>query len=112
MARIRDLVSSSTARGRPQVVEIKYISLVSANALETVSLIENVLSGRGIGARRGGQQATVLRYFREYAEQRRSRARTPVTEMDVSAAIRETIVLTPDLRTNTIIVSAPPASMG
>jgi type II secretion system protein D len=101
-----------------QVVEIKYIALTSANALETVSLIENVLSGRGIGPNRS-RQATVLKYLREIAAQSEGAdAGKPgapsgdeLSEMEVSAAIRETITLTPDLRTNTIIVAAPKQSM-
>ena len=101
-----------------QVVEIKYISLTSANALETVSLIENVLSGRGIGPNRS-RQATVLKYLREIAAQTEDGEDQPqgeqagedLSEMEVSAAIRESITLTPDLRTNTIIVAAPKQSM-
>lgn len=99
-----------------QVVEIKYIPLASANALETVSLIENVLSGRGIDGRRTGQQATVLKYLRDIAKEQNKAEGKPalegeMSEMEVSAAIRQSITLTPDFRTNTVIVSAPSVSM-
>ncbi len=89
------------------VVEIKYIPLTSANALETVSLIENVLAGRNLAGRRLASQATVLKYLKEYEDE----SGNGKAEMEVSTAIRETINLTPDLRTNTIIISAPREAM-
>lgn len=102
---VRDLVAQLDGAKPATVVEIRYVELTSANAVETVSLINNVLSGRGIGARRGSQQATVLKYLKEIDGE------SSLPEMEVSAAIRESIVLTPDVRTNTIIVSAPRQSM-
>jgi type II secretion system protein D len=108
IAAIRRLVAQLDGSRPSQIVEIKYIPLSGANALETVSLIQNILSGRGIGARQNQRQATVLKYLRHIAEQEEGRA---LTEMEVSAAIRESIVLTPDVRTNTVIVSAPRESM-
>src|SRR5690606_31244557 len=68
--------------------------------------------GRGIGPRRNTRQATVLKYLREIArsqgeEMSDEASEDAGVEMQVSAAIRESITLTPDLRTNTIIVSAP-----
>ncbi len=107
---IKRLVSQLDGARSSSVVEIKYIPLSSANALETVSLIENVLSGRGIGSRRGTPQSTVLKYLREIADQERP-GDEPLSEVEVTAAIRESIMLTPDVRTNTIIVSAPRESM-
>jgi type II secretion system protein D len=121
---LKNLITQLDGAKPATVVEIKYIPLQSANALETVSLIENVLSGRGIGARRGTRQATVLKYLREIAKVQNGNGAasqpepttepaediTPV-EMEVSAAIRESITLTPDMRTNTIIVSAPRESI-
>jgi type II secretion system protein D len=123
---IKNLIAQLEGARPATVLEIKYVPLKSANAVETVSLIENVLAGRGIGARRGTRQATVLKYLREIAKT--STGQTPVppdqpqphveagdieppVEMEVSAAIRESITLTPDLRTNTIIVTAPRESI-
>ena len=111
---IRSLVAQLDGTRPATVVEIKYIALDSANALETVSLIENVLSGRGLGgrARRGPRQATILRYLRQIASARTDTLDADaMSEVQVSAAMRESITLTPDLRTNTIIVSAPQESM-
>lgn len=118
---IKNLIAQLEGARPANVIEIKYVPLKSANAVETVSLIENVLAGRGIGpGRRTARQATVLKYLREIAKE--STEETPVppgegiepteTEMEVSAAIRESITLTPDLRTNTIIVAAPRESIG
>ena len=80
--------------------------LTSANALETVRLIEDVISGRSVRGRRQNDRATVLQYVRQ-AEGAKSGS-----EMEVSTALRESINLTPDIRTNTIIVKAPSDSMG
>ncbi len=115
LAAIRSLVAQLDGTRPSTIVEIRYVSLSSANALETVSLIQNVLSGRGLGAQRSSRQATVLKYFREYAANvgdgeggdGNGAGNGPPSEMEVSAAIRESITLTPDLRTNTVIVSAP-----
>ncbi|UCD76487.1 MAG: hypothetical protein JSV91_06095 [Phycisphaerales bacterium] len=112
VSRIRDLVAQLDGAKPATVVEIKYIALTSANALETVSLIENVLSGRGIGGRRTSRQATVINYLREIAKEQEGEIEQEMSEMEVSAAVRESITLTPDLRTNTVIVSAPKQSMG
>jgi len=117
VAEIRRLVAQLDGAKPNTVVEIKYIPLTSANALETVGLIETVLSGRGIGTR-GGPQATVLKYLRELARKQDAEDEDasedepkPMSQMEVSAAIRESISLTPDVRTNTIIVRAPRESM-
>ena len=110
---VKRLVAQLDGARPSAIVEIKFVPLESANALETVSLIENVLSGRGIGARRTSRQATVLKYVREYAVgQMGNGPGDELAEMEVSAAIRESISLTPDLRTNTVIVSAPAGALG
>jgi len=104
---MRDIVGQLDGAKPASVVEIRFIALASANALETVSLVENILSGRGIGRGRTEEQATVLRYLREIGDA----TGTGSNEIEVSAAIRESITLTPDLRTNTVIVSAPRESI-
>ncbi|MDP6601848.1 MAG: secretin N-terminal domain-containing protein [Phycisphaerales bacterium] len=101
---VRSLVARLDGSRPAAVQEIRYIPLRSANAIETVSLIENVLSGRGIGRRRAAEQTTVLKYLGQLDG-------GEPDEVEVSSAIRETISLTPDLRTNTIIVKAPPESI-
>ncbi len=119
-AAIRDLVERLDGARPSNVVEIKYIPLASANALETVSLIENVLAGRGIERRfRRSDRAIVIKYLRELADVdgdeddagRRTPNPTGEEEMEVSSAIRESITLTPDVRTNTVIVAAPRQAM-
>jgi len=121
LQKLKRMIAQLDGTRPSQVVEIKYIPLASANALETVSLIENVLSGRGIDGRRTGQQATVLKYLREIAREQglddddvedvQVLDDEALSEMEVSAAIRQSITLTPDMRTNTVIVSAPSISM-
>ncbi|MCH7573427.1 MAG: hypothetical protein IH891_10990, partial [Planctomycetes bacterium] len=112
---LRGLIAQLDGAKPSSVLEIKYIPLKSANALETVSLIEDVLGGRGIGPRRGQRQATVLKYLHRVARdpglEDDEADETELVEMEVSAAVRESITLTPDLRTNTIIISAPQHSM-
>jgi len=90
------------------VVEIKYLPLASANVVETVSLIENVLAGNTLAGGRPGQQATVVKYLRELSAATGDRSST---ETEVSAAVRASISLVPDVRTNTIIARAPRDAM-
>ncbi|MCA9286628.1 MAG: hypothetical protein KDA22_15500, partial [Phycisphaerales bacterium] len=106
---VRRIVGRLDGTRPDNVVEIKYIPLASANAVETVALIENILSGRSVAGRRQPQQATVLKYLRALGEG--EEVEVDGAETEVSAAIRESINLTPDIRTNTIIVSAPRDSM-
>ena len=86
------------------VVEVKYIPLASANVLETVSLIENVL--RGKASRNTPQVGTVLRYLKEIEGEEGQEL-----EVEFSNAVRDSISLIPDVRTNTVIVTAPRESM-
>ncbi|MCH2135108.1 MAG: hypothetical protein MK101_00840 [Phycisphaerales bacterium] len=105
-AEIRDLIERLEGTSPADVLEIRHIPLSSANAIETVSLIEDVLAGRSIGRSRSRQlRSTVLRYVSEAAE------REGAEEMAITTALRETINLTPDIRTNTVIIRAPGDSM-
>lgn len=100
---IQNLVDRLDGERPGTVVEVRYVPLASANVLETVSLIENVLNG---SSSRGGrnQIGTVLRYLQEIEGDEH-------VEVEVSSAIRESISLSPDVRTNTVIVTAPKESM-
>jgi type II secretion system protein D len=106
---IRSLVSRLDSERPGAVVEVKYLPLASANVLETVALIESVLDG---GGRRGrsGQLGTVMRYLQQI-DGVEPGADSEKMEVEVSSAIRDSISLTPDVRTNTVIVSAPRESM-
>ena len=105
---IRMLVARLDSASPGTVVEIKYIPLASANALEMVGLIETVLSGGGIGPRRGGAAtATVVRYLRQID----GGPGEEEFEVEISQSTRQSISLTPDVRTNTIVVRAPRESM-
>lgn len=100
IAAIRRLVAQLDGAKPQTVVEIKYIALKGANVQETVGLIQSVLSGSSL-AGRTGQQATILKYLRQIDGKPGQGA-----EMEISAATRQSISLTPDIRTNTIIVRA------
>jgi type II secretion system protein D len=104
---IQRLVTQLDNARPSHVVEIKYIPLGAANAVETVSLIENVLSGNTLAGRRGSQQATIIRYLQDMD------GADPDADVqtEVSSAVRESISLTPDARTNTIILRAPRDAM-
>ncbi|MFM7051404.1 MAG: secretin N-terminal domain-containing protein, partial [Planctomycetota bacterium] len=105
VAAIRRLVAQLDGARPSTVVEIKYIPLQGANVQETVGLIQSVLSGNTLGGR-NTQQATVLKYLREI-----DGTDGTEVEMEISAATRASISLTPDVRTNTVIVRAPRDSM-
>ncbi len=106
-AAVQALVARLDGAAPGTVVEIKYIPLASANALEMVGLVETVLSGGGIGQRRGQAVSTVVRYLRELD----GGAGQEEFEVEISQSTRQSISLTPDVRTNTVIVRAPRESM-
>ena len=106
IAAIKRLVAQLDTATPQTVVEIKYIALKGANVQETVGLIQSVLSGASL-AGRAGAQATVLKYLRQIDGKPGGEG----AEMEISAATRQSISLTPDIRTNTIIVRAPRESM-
>ncbi len=108
---IRGLVAELESAQVTDIREIKVIALKAANAAETVSLLQNVLeSGRRTGAR--DLQSTIVRFIREKAAaDLEDQTGQPPTETEITTAIREAIRLTPDLRTNSIIVSAPSSSL-
>ncbi len=107
VAAVRALVARLDGATPGTVVEIKYIPLASANSLEMVGLVETVLSGTGIGQRRGQAVSTVVRYLREIDGD----AGQEEFEVEISQTTRQSISLTPDVRTNTVIVRAPRESM-
>ncbi len=92
------------------VREIKIIPLQSANALEVVSLLQNVLAGQTLSGRGASdRQATILRFFRSTTRETLEDVKGAApTETEVSSAIREQVTLTPDVRTNSVVVNAPP----
>ncbi len=104
---MRRMVAQLDGAKPSSVVEIRYLTLTSANVIETVNLIQTVLSGSSIAGGANAQQAIVLKYLREIGG---AEGDGPI-EMEVSAAVRQSISLTPDIRTNTIIARAPRESM-
>ena len=107
LAAIRGLVARLDETPPGRVVEIRYIPLASANAVEMVGLVDTVLSGGGLGGRRGTAPATVVSYLRELEGGEGDEEYL----VEISQSLRETISLTPDIRTNTVIVRAPRESM-
>ena len=117
---IRTLVKRLDGERPAAVVEIRTIALKSASAIEAVDIIQDVIDGSGGGRfRRGASaaQATVLRYFGQLAGHDLDGDGEPDVvpgtggEFEVSAAVRDQIRLTPDSRTNSIIVRAPGDAM-
>lgn len=95
--------------------DIRRIELRTANAIEVVNLLQTILAGRPIGGGQGSiaaQQATRVRFFRN---QLRSRLETDSgeapSEAQIDGAIRDQVRLTFDLRTNSVLVAAPPQIM-
>ncbi|MBX3363717.1 MAG: hypothetical protein KF866_03030 [Phycisphaeraceae bacterium] len=113
---IRSLIQSlGTADVRIQQ-DIRRIELKTANALEVVNLLEAILAGRPIGGglRQGAaaRQAVRIRFFRDQvADVVEHRTGREPTEAEIDGAIRDQVRLTPDLRTNSVMVSAPPQLM-
>lgn len=110
---VRGLVERLDGAEVTAVQDVRRIELRTANALEVVNLLQSVLAGRPVGGGRlGAAQATRLRYVREQiADQIEGRTGTVATEAAVDGAIRDQVRLTPDLRTNSVMVAAPPPVM-
>lgn len=104
---IRRLIDQLDTTTVGSVTEIRNIALRSANALEMVNLLNGIITGNRRGSATG-RQATVLRFARGLVSEANLDS---VTEAEVSAAIRAQVSLEPDLRTNSILVSAPPSMM-
>ena len=95
-----------------QKQQIKWIELKSANAGEVVRLVENVLAGRPVGGGRGigARQATRLQFLRDSVRSDLANQKAePPTEADVDGAIKDQVTLTPDIRTNSVWITAPEA---
>lgn len=107
--KVRELVARLDVPEAEAVQEVKRIPLRAANAFEIVQLVQDLLAGRAIGGGRdqaAARQATRLRFYRDQIE---AGAYEGVTEATIDAAVRELVRVTPDLRTNSVLVSAPPA---
>lgn len=107
---IRKLAESLDSYETPAVQEIRRIELKAANAFEVVQLLEQVLAGRPISGTRGlgDVQVVRLRYLRgQVYEQMVPKEDREVSEAEIDGAIRDRVRLTPDLRTNSVLVSAP-----
>lgn len=104
---IRGLVERLDTNEIATVQDVRRIELKSANAIEVVQLIQGVLAGRSLSGAAGGQ-AVRLRYFRDQvAEGAEGLAGREMTEAEVDDFIREQVRITPDLRTNSVMVAAP-----
>lgn len=105
---IRELVGRLDTYETPVIQVIRRIELKAANAFEVVQLLEQVLAGRPISGTRAGQQFVKLRFLRDQViEQIAPDDQAQYFEAEIDGAIRDQIRLTPDLRTNSIMVSAP-----
>lgn len=93
--------------------DIRRIGLKSATALEVTQLLQSVLAGRAVsgGSDVAARQATKLRFFRERVAGAIGKG-DAVSEAQIDSAIREQVSVTPELRTNSVMVKAPTEVMG
>jgi type II secretion system protein D len=109
ISEIRALVERLESTDVAMVRQLDRIELRSANALEVVNLLEGVLSGRGVsGQRVGAKQATRVQYIRDQILGQLAADGQKPTEAEIDGAVRDQVTLTPDLRTNAVLVNAPP----
>ncbi|MFO0833982.1 MAG: secretin N-terminal domain-containing protein [Phycisphaerales bacterium] len=106
---IRGLVAQFDTAKVQVTRDIERIELKSANALEVVNLLENVLAGRPLGSASGigARQATKVRFFREQIAQEVNQAGRPPTEAEIDGIIKDQVTLTPELRSNSVVIAAP-----
>jgi type II secretion system protein D len=116
IAAVRGLIEQLAVPAIQTEQQIRRIELKTANALEVVNLLEEVLAGRPLGGSRNSpvaRQAVRIRFLRDtLADTLESEKGAPVAEAEIDGAIRDLIRLTPDLRTNSVMISAPPQLMG
>lgn len=93
------------------VREVRRFELRTANAFEVVRLIESVISGRSVASRRGAEQATLLRFYRDEIAGEVAGVAESMTEAEIDTAMRELVSLDSELRTNSVVVTAPPSVM-
>ncbi len=106
---IRGLVAQLEGAKVTAIRQIKRLELRSANALEMVNLLENLLAGRPVSGRAlGGRQATRVSFLRDVLKTDLQGKGIPATEAEIDGAIRDQVTLTPDLRSNSVMVNAPP----
>lgn len=114
VAAVRGIVERMESAEVTAIQDVRRIELRTANALEVVNLLENVLAGRTLGGGRGvgTVQATRLRFLRDrVADELAGKIGAEPTEAAIDGAIRDQVRMTPDLRTNSLVVAAPPAVM-
>lgn len=109
---VRELVGQLSRAEVRTAQDIRRIELRSANALEVVNLLQQVLAGRTLSGRAGAGQATRLRFYRERLKTEVRDQLGAFTEAEIDGALRDQVRLTPDLRTNSVVIAAPPEIMG
>lgn len=110
IAQIRKLIEQIDGADTKMVRVLERIELKSANALEVVNVLENVLGGRPVSGQNGvgARQATRLQFFRDTVKQSIEPVDRKLTEADIDGVIRDQVNITPDLRSNSVVVNAPP----
>ncbi len=105
IAAIRGLAAQLDQAPVELLQDVRRVRLNSAGAREIVELIENVLAGRPLGGGRGGPSATRIRVFEEQITD-------AAAEATIDGTLRDHVTLTPDPRTNSVLIKAPPELMG
>ncbi len=101
---IRELVTQLDEAPVDLVQEIRRVRLESAGAREMVRLIESVLAGRAMGGGRIGPSATRVQMLGEQLAE-------IAAEATMDGTLRDHVTLTPDPRTNSVLIKAPPEMM-
>ncbi|TVQ62329.1 MAG: hypothetical protein EA378_05260 [Phycisphaerales bacterium] len=105
---VRRLAGQFDQTRSASVQEVRRIELRNANALEVVNMLQQILSGRAVDGRTSAQ-ATRLRFVRQRLAEGIEDARgLPPTEAEIDAQIRSQVRVSPELRTNSVVVAAPP----
>lgn len=111
---VRALVTQVDSARVTTVQQLRRIELSVANALEVKTLLDNLLAGRTLGGGLGlGQrQATRLQFIRQQiADDIDAPGAGPPTEAEIDGAIRDQVNIEAELRTNSIVIAAPPPMM-
>ena len=108
IAAVRRLAAQFDQTRSASVQEVRRIELRNANALEVVNMLQQILSGRAVDGRTSAQ-ATRLRFVRQrLVEEIADELGVMPTEAEIDAQIRSQVRVSPELRTNSVVVAAPP----
>lgn len=111
IAKVRELAEKLDVAEVVRQHLLQRVELRSADAREVVRLIQNMLSGRGVGAS-GGDTAAIIEFRRQIRDEMgKSNGQVAIARAAIDNAVRSQISIEADERTNSVTIISPPEVM-